>query len=304
MSNLAVGDDGSGTKTNMLIPGVLTLTLCGVIGYHYGTQEYFDHAMVHFLILILLQMLPLLLLKLKIYQCGDRLSLVPRVLVKTMLMHTILAVLRIIPAFLGKEWNLWDVQVGLDVAFFIASVVILRNVFGYQVTMRTIIDEREVRNLCLMGIIAAGCTEVAVLAVPQGFLSVESTRAWIQDRNLLKKIAFTAANYVDVVAFVPVVLKLFEIERDDDSTIGTSVPQEARQQVLIFFGFVVSFYSWDDVIDPIRNGAMDVSMMAHAAHIVLLLDFAGFFIFQVWTPSSVKGEQLHGLLEQGFEQDD
>ena len=34
---------------------------------------------------------------------------------------------------------------------------------------------------------------------------------------------------------------------------GTQVPQEARGQVLIFFAFVCGFYSWDDVIDPIRS---------------------------------------------------
>jgi len=302
MANLAIGDDGSGTKTNMLVPGILTLSLVGVIGYHYSTQESYDHAMCHFLAIILLQMFPLLALKMKIYHCGDRLSLVPRVLVKTLLMHVVLALLRLCPPFLKSNWNFYDVQMAMDVSALVACVFILWKVFGFQFRLRTFLDEREVRNLCVMAMLAAVATEVAVTYI----LPNQRPADW-QDKGFLKKCVFTAANYVDVVAFMPVVLKLYEIEREDDLSIGTQVPQEARGQVLIFFAFVCGFYSWDDVIDPIRNydSSYDVvAMMAHAAHFVLLADFAFFFTLQVWNPSSAKGEQLQGLLEQGFEQDD
>lgn len=306
MSNLAIGDDGSGTKTNMLIPGILTLSCFGLLGYHYSTQETYDYAMCHFLAIVCLQMFPLLALKMKIYQCGDRLSLVPRVLVKTILMHIVLAILRIIPPFMRRNWTIYDMQLGVDVCGLLAAIGVLSSVFGYHLTPRTFIEEREVRNLCVMAIIAAFSTEVVVGIFPKTFSFAEAT-GMMQERGFIKKTVFTAANYVDVIAFMPVVLKLYEIERDDDIHAGTSVPMEARRQVLMFFTFVVGFYSWDDVIDPIRNyeGTYDVvAMMAHAAHFVLLLDFAAFFIMQVWTPSSNKGEQLQGLLEQGFDQDD
>lgn len=306
MSNLAIGDDGSGTRSNMMIPGILTLCAFGLLGYHFSTQETYDYAMCHFLAIVCLQMFPLLALKMKIYQCGDRLSLVPRVLVKTLLMHIVLACLRIIPPFMRRNMSPWDLQLGVDLLGLVAAIGILSQVFGYQLHLRTFIEEREVRNLCVMAIAAAFATELVVGLFPKTFSFAEAT-GLMQDRGFVRKTVFTAANYVDVIAFMPVVLKLFEIERDDDIHAGTSVPMEARRQVLLFFTFVVGFYSWDDVIDPIRNyeGTYDVlAMMAHAAHFVLLLDFAAFFLMQVWTPSSGKGEQLQGLLEQGFDQDD
>merc|ERR1719291_1631477 len=88
--------------------------------------------MLHFLSIICLQMFPLLALKLKIYQCGDRLSLVPRTLVKTLLMHTVLAVLRICPPLMKKSLDTSDIQLWLDVLSLGGALYVLQNVFQYQ----------------------------------------------------------------------------------------------------------------------------------------------------------------------------
>lgn len=306
MQNLAIGDDGNGAKTNMLVPGILTLTCVGLVGYHYGTSQSYDHSMLHFLSIILLQMFPLLALKLKIYQCGDRLSLVPRVLVKTLWMHVMLSFCRLVPPLMSRGyWNCWDLQFMLDFISLIAALVILKKVFDYQFTLPNMLGEREVRNIVVMAVIAAMITETLIDGVlPKDWSISELTRNFIQDRAPTGKFLFTLANYVDVLAFLPVVLKLYEIEREDDSSATVQVPQETKKQVLVFFAYVIGFYSWDDVIDPIRDSSYDIAMMAHAAHFVLLLDFACFFTFQVWSPSSAKGEQLQGLLEKDFDQDD
>jgi hypothetical protein len=296
--NLAVGDDGSGTKTNMLVPGILTLTMTGLVGYHYGTMQSYDHSMLHFLSMLLLQMMPLLALKFKIYQCGDRLSLLPRTLVKTLLMHLILSILRMCPPLMRKNHPL-DLQFYLDLAGFLGALYILKRIFNYQFSMRMFTEEREVRNLVLMAAFGAMITETLIDGVlPTDFSLSELTKNFIQDKSPTRKFVFTFANYLDVVAFMPVVMKLYEIEREDDCSAGTAVAEDVRKQVLMFFAYVISFYSWDDVIDPVRDATYDISMMAHAAHYVLLLDFACFFTFQVWSPSSAKGEQMQGLLEQ------
>lgn len=297
MSNVATGDEGA-TKSNMLLPGVATLVSCGLIGYHYGTNTDKSESKLHFLSILCLQMFPLVALKLKMYQCGDRLSLVPRVLVKTLLMHFVLSILRLCTYPMLREFTIWgNLQFWLDVGFMLGALLILRQVFGFKWTLRTVIDEHEVRNLVVMGVLAAVTTETLTGIMPESLSDL--TRNWNTDKYYLTKIVFTSANYVDVLAFVPVVLKLFQIEREDDQSTGTLMLEDSRRQVLIFFAYVVTFYSWDDVLDPLRDAEMDVSMMAHAAHFVLLLDFACFFIFQVWSPSSAKGEQLQGLLEEG-----
>merc|ERR1711957_855664 len=52
----------------------------------------------------------------------------------------------------------------------------------------------------------------------------------------------------------------------------------AKRQVRVFFFYVIVFYSFDDVFDPLRAEKTEpFYMMAHAAHFVMLLDFAGFF---------------------------
>jgi|EP00927_Polykrikos_kofoidii_P056598 hypothetical protein len=305
LKNVAQSPGEKGSFGSMVVPGASGLALIGILTYHHATQDGYDHTMSHFLAIVFLQMFPLIALKMKIYACGDRLSLVPRVLVKTLLMHLILAVFRMAPEFFRKNQRFTGVQFLFDASAFVTCFIILKQVFNYKFSLRCIVDEREVRSLCTMAVLAAAATEFGIYYLPESWMSRE-TLYYVQDQDMLGKIIFTSANYIDVVAFVPVVWTLYRVDSDDDSSTGTQVPQEARKEVLLFFFFVVGFYSWDDVIDPIRTLSMQYSLaiMAHGAHYVLLLDFACFFIFQVWAPSSSKGEQLQGLLEAGFEEDD
>jgi len=288
----------------MLLPGAALLTAVGLLTYQHATQDAFDHPLSSFLANILLQMLPLVALKMKIYSCGDRVSLVPRVLVKTLLMHLILEVIRI-ASQVSRNFPMGMGQFTFDVGAFVACVGILHFTFHFQWAFARISEHRDVLNLVLMAVMGAVATEVACLYIPSSWVN-EWTRMYTAEGFQLSKVLFTSANYVDILAFMPVVLALYKAESAlDEYSAGASIPAEARTQVLQVFGFIVAFYSWDDVIDPIQSLLFEpIVMMAHAAHFVLLLDFACFFIFQVWTPSSVKGEQLQGLLENGMEQDD
>merc|ERR1712203_933944 len=109
----------------------------------------------------------------------------------------------------------------------------------------------------------------------------------------------------------------YQVEAEfSDCNVGTVVSEETKRMVKWFFVFVIGFYSWDDVIDPIMH-LMDepIAMMAHAAHFCLLLDFACFFLFQVSSPNlgakdgneklmRERGEQLQGLLSENGMDDD
>lgn len=292
------------SNSNMIIPGGLFLAAIGILTYHHTQQEAYEHTLSAFLATIVMQMIPLIALKMKIYACGDRLALVPRVIVKTLLMHLILSALRTAPQLQPKYFDPWTAQLWFDVGALLSCFFMLRQTFGFRFSFRSFIDEMEVRNLTIMALLGAAATESACLFMPEAWMS-EGTKLYVRDGDLLGKILFTAANYVDVLAFMPVVWKLHQAENDDDESSGTQVHEEARRQVLLFFAFVVAFYSWDDVIDPLRfyDRQESVAMMAHAAHFVLLMDFACFFVFQVWSPSAQKGEQLQGLLSEGYEDD-
>lgn len=295
----------SGTSS-LFIPGTLVLATSALVVYQHLTSDTFDHPLMTFLVDILMSMVPLLMLKMKIYSCGDRLSLVHRVMVKTLLMHLALSVSRICCQAVTNFSMGW-IQATFDIATFIVCLGVLHVGFRFDWSLRTLSEHSDVRNLVLVGLLAAWGTEAFCAYLPWEWKSASMRRSY-RSGVQMDKVLFTSANYMDVLAFMPVVLKLYQAERDHDDDYGTgvTVPAEARKQVIMFFCFVVSFYAWDDVIDPIMTMGYDepVAMMAHAAHVVLVLDFAGFFIFQVWTPSSSKGEQLQGLLESGLEQDD
>eukprot|EP00928_Gymnodinium_smaydae_P033141 TRINITY_DN23820_c0_g1_i1.p1 TRINITY_DN23820_c0_g1~~TRINITY_DN23820_c0_g1_i1.p1 ORF type:complete len:313 (+),score=80.09 TRINITY_DN23820_c0_g1_i1:96-1034(+) len=307
MRNVGKGEGGS--KTGMLLPALIVVGLLCVLTYHHTQQDEYDHEISHFLVIVLLSTAPLVVLKMKMYTCGDRLALVPVVIVKTLLMHVVISILRLAPwAIHSDKFDPYSPYLWFDVGTLFAAIYILKNVFDYQFSLRTLMDEREVRNLVILCLVGAALVESLCIYLPQAWVSGE-TQYYISNRSLLYKVVFTAGNYVDVLAFMPVVWKLYQAERDDDDGLGTQVPANAKNQVILFFAFVCGFYAWDDVIDPLRtykqgrNGEA-VIMMAHAAHYMLLLDFASFFCYQVWTPSSSKGEQLQGLLEQGLDMDD
>merc|ERR1712187_174440 len=178
----------------------------------------------------------------------------------------------------------------------------------FEIPMSTLhwIEHHDVRNIILLAGGAAFISHAFFVFVQPSWMS-DATRAHSSQGLHAPSILFTAANYVDIVAFMPVVWRLYQAEELDDCAMGATVSLEARRQVRYFFIYVVIFYSWDDVIGPIMALREDpLAMMAHAAHFMLLLDFAGFFIFQVGQPTTVKehGDQLQGLLAKDDDDDD
>jgi len=298
-----------GSGCTLVLPGMLLFASAFMLAYRHVTEDQHDLLLNSFLANILLQMMPLVALKAKIWSCNDRVSLVPLVLVKTLLMHAILSIMRILSQVLQSP-HYSRLQLSFDVACVVAALAILRYVFDFPLSLTRVLEQRDVRNLVALACTAAFLSEAFFVYVQPSWVS-EAQRAYIMDGMTASKVFFVAANYVDIVAFMPVVWRLYQADNElEDCSVGTVVSVEARRQVQIFFLFVGGFYVWDDVIDPIF-GMLDepVAMMAHGAHFMLLLDFAGFFIFQVGNPNTSgikeRGEQLQGLLsEGGLDQDD
>jgi hypothetical protein len=304
-----------GSACTLVIPGALLFASTALFAYRHATEEQYDLPLAGFLGNILAQMCPLVALKAKIYSCGDRVSLVPLVLVKTLLMHVVLLTLRITSQAM-QNYHAGRFQIAFDFAILLGCIGTLKYAFGYQFSPATLLQHTDVRNLVLMAAAAATFSEGFFVFFQPSWMS-ESSRIYSRDGLVLSKVMFVTSNYVDIVAFMPVVWRLYQVENEaDDYVVGTMVSDEAKRQVKLFFLFVVALYSWDDVIDPVMSLLDEpVAMMAHAAHFCLLLDFAGFFLFQVSTPDlgtkngndklmRERGEQLQGLLSENGMEDD
>lgn len=293
----------------LVLPGALLAVAAFVLAYRQATEDVDDLPLNGFLATILLQMLPLAALKAKIWMCTDRVSLVPMVLMKTVLMHTVLELLRVLSQALEGVIHS-KLEMSWDLAMLLVGLYILRNVFSIQLTPAVFAQHTDVRNLTLLACGVALVSEVYFVYVQPAWMS-NHTRMSTKGGLNCPKILFMAANYVDVVAFMPVVWRLYQAESAlEDFAVGTVVSAETQHQVRIFFAFVGAFYLYDDVIDPIIGGLEEpTAMMAHAAHFMLLLDFAGFFTFQVTNTMVSAGhqmekrEQLQGLLSESFEDD-
>lgn len=300
-----------GSGCTLVLPGCLLAASAFMLAYRHVTEDRFDLPLNGFLANILLQMMPLVALKAKIWSCNDRVSLVPLVLVKTLLMHCILSIMRVLSQVLAGG-HISKMQLAFDVATLIGALAILRNVFDFPLSLTRILEQRDVRNLVGLAFAAAFVSEAIFVYLPTSWIN-EASRSYTSDGLTVSKVFFVAANYVDIVAFMPVVWRLYQADNElEDCAGGVVVSVEAKRQVQTFFIFVGCFYLWDDVIDPIMFLLEEpVAMMAHAAHFMLLLDFAGFFIFQVGNPNTTglkergEREQLQGLLsEGGLDQDD
>lgn len=284
----------------LVVPGVLFAASATMLVYRGITEEQFDLPLNSFLFNILLQMLPLIALKLKIFTCADRVSLVPLVLVKTLIMHVAMLSLRITSQVL-QDANLGQRQLAVDVGSLIGALILLNSVFDISINPIRLFEHRDVRSLVILAVLAALASEAFYVYVEPPWMG-HITKMYSREGLKLSKVLFCAANYTDIVAFMPVVWRLYQIENElDDCAVGTFVSDQSRKQVQYFFTFMCLFYLWEDILEPYMSSLDEpLAMMAHAGHFVLLLDFAGFFSFQVGTPQSTvakdRGEQLQGLL--------
>mmetsp|Transcript_3934 Transcript_3934/g.7991 ORF Transcript_3934/g.7991 Transcript_3934/m.7991 type:complete len:312 (-) Transcript_3934:64-999(-) len=300
-----------GSGCTLVLPGLLLLASTALLAYRQMTEERTDQPLNGFLANILLQMLPLVALKAKIWSCNDRVSLVPLVLVRTLLMHVILGIMRVVSQVIVGLEKSNKMSVTVDFVLTVSAIAILHYAFEFPLTFKSLYDQRDVRNLVLLATGAAILSEGFFVFAPPSWMS-EASRQSAADQLEASKVFFVASNYVDIVAFMPVVWRLYQADDEfEDCSAGVVVSLEAKKQIQLFFCFVLAFYSWDDVIDPIMGGLDEpLAMMAHAAHFMLLLDFAGFFIFQVGnsnastTTNKGIGEQLQGLLSEGNMEDD
>lgn len=302
-----------GSNCTLVVPSMLLGASALLLGYRHLTQDTDDMPLNGFLANILLQMMPLVALKAKIWSCSDRISLLPMVLLKTLLMHLSVETLRLvataIPYLQGKRVH--TMSVAVDASCFCMAVAILHYYFNFTPTPAKFLEHVDVRNLVGLAVAGSFASEAFFVYVEPMWMTEEAKR-YAVDGISVPKALFTASNYVDIIAFMPVLWRFYQAENEhEDCNYGTNVSEEAKKQIHMFFLFVFCFYAWDDVIDPVMSLLDEpIAMMAHAAHFMLLLDFCGFFLFQAGNPMPAgqgykeRGEQLQGLLSDNGMEDD
>lgn len=285
-----------------LVPLCLAGGVVSMLAYRiYGNDSY-DWPLRHFLSMIVVQMLPLVALKLKVWKAEDRVGILPRFAVKTLLMHVAMITFRI-PSYWIYNLEIGSTQVYADFITMAVALAILNKVFGFRWGRSAFTEHSDVRSMIVLALVAAAGTDV--LSTGVSFFS--KMPAW--NRRWISNTLLTASNYVDITAFVPIVWMMYRVERSDDSdgaTMGQVITADLRRQALSFFSFLVCFYAVEDLAIPINSQIGEtMAMAAHVAHFCLLLDFTAFMCFQVFSQQSSQGkpggEQLRGLLSQDLE---
>jgi len=260
-----------GTSNNVILPASLIGAASCMVVYKHFTDA--GDPLKHFLILIVIQMLPLLFLQLKILSCPDPMGMLSRFGAKVLLMHACFLSLRLL------AWPLLAVGHGFsNLLGFVAACVALHAGFGFSVA--SISAHWDVWSLVLIALAGAIFTELL---------------DFNRDISLLEGVIFSASSYMEILSFVPAVWMVQRsVKKNDDEQIA---PVDAVQnQAKFFFAFLVPFYIMEDLMSAvIVVGEDSLAAAGHVVHFVLLLDFACFLLSHIYNPDKVKTSFLRGL---------
>lgn len=263
-------------KDSNALPAALLLTAGVLVTYRHMTQEAWEgNQLKTFLALILIQMLPLVLIEMKIPSCPDPMALLSSFGSKVLLMHA---------CVLGPRalFNLAYYQSVWDVFYFVGACVALRLGFGFRLTLQSLYEHRHVVGLVLLAVLTA---------VVEESISYMSLSPW-QRRNSWKfsDLAVSACNYAEILAFVPAVWMVCRGNKTESSPCSSPVEEaKTETRAKYFFAFLLGFYFCEDICSvPSLWDALPLACVGHTAHFLLVLDFAGFMLAHIYNPQKLK----------------
>lgn len=268
------------SNNSFALPGTLMLSASSLLVYKHMTDERegFD-SLKTFLVLILIQMVPLLVLEMKILACPDPVELLARFGPKVLLMHAAFLALRVVGFFFMDTneccWN---------VARVACACIALHKGFGFRFSPASILAHLDVWLLVLTALLAASSTKLLDWLINDAPFDLGS----LSSLN-------TASDYIEILAFVPAVWMVLKSNQNQHVTAQT-VATDPRKRVLYFFAFLVSFYFTEDILGAFQL-YQDIPLAAagHTLHFLLLIDFAGFLLAHIYNPEKLKGELLRWL---------
>lgn len=265
-------------KNNQVVPGILLLLAGSLIAYRHAVTEVKENQHDHlktFLGLIAIQMLPLVILEMKIMSCDDPVGLFCKFGGPVTFMHAIFVFLRVCnPTFFGHQW--------LNMGTLLGALFTLNKGLGQELNLRTIfVGYNAVWRLTGLAFLAACVTELASF---QGKLG--QPHAW--DHFKLMAIS-TGTQYVEIMAFVPAVWMVCRAGQDSPRAQVDS--QDMKKKATAFFLFLVSFYLWEDLIQAYEASVISgLAAAAHILHFLLLVDFTFYVLAHVYNPDKLVGE--------------
>lgn len=248
-----------------------------------------------------LQLLPLVVLKLKIWMAPDRLSLTPILLEKTFLMHLFVVFSRFCTLHGDDKYD--GFRTYFYAALLIAGLAILHKIFGIKAA-------DLVKHGDLGGLLGFSFMLAVVTQIITGYFQA-TYRGGI---DLLDD----TGNYADILAFVPVALLVCQESGIENFTPGTVIPMEAKQRAYYFFAFAALFHFTEDIAEPFfmhagtsmsRSKGFEMALGAHVCHFMMLVDFVVYFLIKIRLPGTEKvvsfelAKESAGLLDAEEDED-
>jgi len=249
-----------------------------------------------------IQMLPLILLELKIMSCADPVGLFCKFAVPVTLSHAIFLAMRLL------HWWHYDVHVQIFSVVGL-SAALYTMVKGYHWSPLHIFHHKAVWGLVACSLFSAwfcrsmtllgfgsdheeGAQDLGLLAAFYDIFRVVVEPFDLTPANFvhfLSVVLETGNGYVEVLSFVPAVwmvvyedktARRFEIAELDTKRTGTA-----------FFLFLIGYYFLEDVYNAKEVWTITpVASIAYIIHYLLVLDFACYILAHIYNPEKLMGD--------------
>lgn len=274
------------SKWTMMYPNLLLFAAVCLLGYNsfdeLSRKNPLAEAIEQALIQIVLQMVPLVILKHKIRSCPDRGALLSTFAMKVLCMHYSFITLNFslagpLHVFLGDVSTVDSyVDFYFMAAAFLVIALILLFVFDVQCSMAFFSELRDVWSLIIIGI-AAG-------AVQNIFHMYGSTT--------IGDFLVNTANTLETLSFMPALYVLYRMNAMVEVFTPIKVITSQRR-ALSFFLFLFVYYAYEDVYSPWTTmRSFPVLLAVKGCHIAVLLDFGIFVLSQAEDHKAPRPEEF------------
>lgn len=278
-------------SVNFILPGMLLMGGFGSIIHRvisYDSPRYGNDVVKTFLIMVMLQLLPVAALKLKTWLCSDLVTLMPMALTKTLMMHVAVQICRLMfhvyASLINSTMAVESWQQCFDFVSLCVALYILVKEFDMKVENLT-----GKEHLDVFTTVAGGCIMATIVNVIAPIDGRMVRLIWVLN---------DCGNYMEILAFVPVA-RILCLEIDVEGR-GTSVCEDDRRKTRIFMAFILAFYFWDDICFSAALAEIPLVAAGKAAHFVMLLDFAGYFVLQAGAQPQIVDEILPKVLPEAI----
>jgi len=265
-------------KKPQVVPGTLLTLASSLIVYRHMTHETYGHESDHvktFLAMILVQMLPLVILEMKIMSCADPVGLFCKFATPVTVIHAVFLGLRLC---FYSNYESSDLMIS-GVAFVGAFAAIF---LGFRQHWSRVFLCHATWGLVALAIVAAMCTTSL-----DSYLNTPSWKQAMTWSAYAVTVVETSNSYIEIVAFVPAVWIIFK-EDTERYQVESAV---TMRTATAFFIFLVGFYCSEDLLHAYQ--AYEIYWMASVAHIVhflLLVDFGFYVLAHIYNPEKLVGE--------------